>query len=291
MSLSEDATREIATAEDELLKVGASVKKALSTLAAAKSKAAKSPWPIRDLRKFLLDLSPLQNPATEGTLARLAQKLNQRLNAADAEFQRAFLADLSREAELLQIPFGVAAGSHFLGPFELRIDYSKEAAELYYAKQPACEPQPVDAHKLSQTASTISATLLDPTRDIPGLFSDFEQAHRVALVRERRPIDGRETRTILPELFRELQFIRQGQSRKGGSELISTYSLPRFVFELKSLVQSDSNMESSKRFRLETAVIENTNNAKKSVFIPADLKVGYGAGTYFQALILVNDGR
>lgn len=83
--------------------------------------------------------------------------------------------------------------------------------------------------------------------------------------------------------------IRQDRGRTITSNSFRDYPLARFVVELKTLVQSEQNMTASKRFRLETAVLENTRNSKKSVLIPTDLQRGYAGGTYFQALVLVNE--
>jgi seryl-tRNA synthetase len=86
-----------------------------------------------------------------------------------------------------------------------------------------------------------------------------------------------------------LRFIKHGDENLGGKR-VAPYSIPRFVVETKTLVQSDLNSSRARRFRLETAVIENTKNPKKSVFIPNDLQKGYGEGTYFQAIILTGSG-
>jgi len=96
-----------------------------------------------------------------------------------------------------------------------------------------------------------------------------------------------ELRVELPVVFREMGFIRQSvssSSRKtsAGAE----YSLSRFVIELKQFMQSDQNLHSDQQFRMEAAVIENTKNPKKSVFIPRDVSCGFGEGSYYQAILL-----
>jgi hypothetical protein len=82
-------------------------------------------------------------------------------------------------------------------------------------------------------------------------------------------------------------FLRQGRSRPASKASFVDYPLPRFVVELKTLVQSDYNARAERRLKLETAVIENTKNPRKSVFIPNDLSCGFGEGTYFQAIVLL----
>ena len=79
---------------------------------------------------------------------------------------------------------------------------------------------------------------------------------------------------------------RQGRFSVTAKKSLKEYPLARFVVEIKTLVQSDENLASARRFRLEPAVIENTNNPNKSVFFPNDLSQGFGEGMYFQALIL-----
>ena len=64
------------------------------------------------------------------------------------------------------------------------------------------------------------------------------------------------------------------------------YTVARFAVEVASLVRAEANLSSDKPFRLETAVIENTGNPRKSVFIPKDLTKGYGEGMYYQAIVL-----
>ena len=78
----------------------------------------------------------------------------------------------------------------------------------------------------------------------------------------------------------------RGAARKGRGK-DEAYPVARFVVELKSLVSSEFNLGRSRRFKLETAVIENTRNPKKSIFIPNQLDHGYGEGTFFQAIVLL----
>jgi hypothetical protein len=291
MALSEDVIRDISTAEDVLKKQAASLKKILAALSAARLKVGQKAWPVRDLKKLLADLNSQKTEATEGAVAPLIDKLEQFLNAAEAELEKAFVADLVNAARQLDIDCGLSSGVRFIGPFELVSNFVRESVTLSYAKQPASGLLPLEGKTVADAASKLAAALLKPPTDPLRLAVEFEEAHKVALIRDRKPVDGRETRSMLPELFREMQYVRQDHSRPLTSETLQAYSLARFVVELKMLVQSASNLDSTKRFRLETAVIENTKNARKSVFVPNDLKVGYGEGTYFQALLLVNENR
>src|SRR5205085_1758480 len=119
--------------------------------------------------------------------------------------------------------------------------------------------------------------------NLSALAAQIEEAILVAVARQKKPASRSEMRVELPTLFREMGFIRNGPSSVGRPA--EAYSLPRFVVELKSLIQSETNSKSSRRLRLETAVLENTKDARKSVFIPHDLSVGYGEGTYYQAVV------
>lgn len=291
MALSDDVNGEITAAEEELRKQLSLLKKALSTLARSKPKLTKTTWPIRDLRKLVTDLNNQILPVTHSVITPLVMTLKQKLDAAESEFEKAFVIELTREAQQSKISCGQLSGVRFLGPFELQIDFAGESAGLSYAKQPASSSLPLDAKVIVQCALKLASELLGTHLDPAKLAAEFEEAHRVALIRDKKSTDGQETRSMLPELFREMHYLRQDRGRILSVKTFREYTLSRFVVELKTLVQSEFNLESPKRFRLETAVIENTKNAKKSVFFPTDLKVGYGEGTYFQALVLVNEGR
>jgi hypothetical protein len=84
-----------------------------------------------------------------------------------------------------------------------------------------------------------------------------------------------------------MSFIRNtsgsNSSKRTGAE---EYSLARFIIELKQFIQSDDNLKSPQQCRLEPAVIENTKNPKKSIFVPRDVACGFGEGTYYQAIIM-----
>lgn len=290
MNLSEDVVRDVGDAEAELKKLLAALKRLQTTLKTAKSKLASTEWPMQALRNLLDSLRDQEQLTSQPFLADLVSRLNQKLDSARPEFERAFLKDIQAAAADNHLPTGEASGVRFLGPFELRIDAVRECCDLIYAKQPACPRLPLSAKSVVETAASLSGKLLGSPLSETRLAADFEQAHRIVLVRNRKPLDGRETRSTLPEVFREMQFVRQDANRNLSAKSVREYTLPQFVVELKRLIQSDANLESSKRFRLETAVIENTQNAQKSVFVPTDLGIGYGEGTYFQAMVLVSGG-
>ena len=147
----------------------------------------------------------------------------------------------------------------------------------------------LDAEKLVAAAHDFAVTLIHAPVDVAKLASDLDEAIRVARTRNRKLTEARELRCPLPELHREMTLLRQDRSRAVTSKAFRDYPLARFVVELKTLIQSEQNINSSQRFRLEPAVIENTKNPKKSVFVPKDIYKGFGEGTYFQAIVLVKE--
>ena len=108
----------------------------------------------------------------------------------------------------------------------------------------------------------------------------------VTLAREKKSTRLPELRAELPEVYREMTFIRQTGTKPLSKQNVQDYPLARFVVEVATVIRSDENLAADRSFRLETAVIENTRNRRKSVFIPKDLRKGYGEGMYYQALIL-----
>jgi len=85
----------------------------------------------------------------------------------------------------------------------------------------------------------------------------------------------------IPDLYNEAAKLNGGYKN---------YSVRQFVADLKSVTQSDENMQ-SKSFSPEPAVIETTKNIKKSFFIPRDIHNPMGEGSYYQALNFSGDRR
>jgi hypothetical protein len=173
-----------------------------------------------------------------------------------------------------------------VGPFYMGIDAQKQLASFMYAKVTILKDMPLNVSAVVAHATALKGSLLDPPVDLLQFRSEIHEAMRVAVARRevRQPMT--ELRVELPVAFREMGFIRQGPSgssrkKSAGAE----YSLPRFVIELKQFLQSDQNLHSDQQFRLEPAVIENTKNPKKSVFIPRDVSCGFGEGSYYQAIL------
>ncbi len=237
-------------------------------------------------------MKDLASHLTEGAkddIEQLQGLLQKQLDDAAKSFEQMFVDSLFTEANSHKLSAGKAPGGFFVGPFHLSLDFAQETGVLAYANHPVCPPILLDATKLIAAASAAAEFLLAAPTDIAKLANDFEEAIRVALTRSRRLNEARELRCPLPELHREMTLLRQDRSRTLTTDTFRDYPLARFIVELKSLVQSEQNVKAPRRFRLEPAVIENTKNSKKSVFIPTDLQRGFGEGTYFQALVLVNE--
>ncbi len=290
-SLGEQIASDVVAAEAGIKGKLETLKKVHELLKAAASKIEKKPWPFSDTRKLLDDLATHATGVAKDDVQQLQERLKKQLDDAAKSYERAFVDGLVAEARKVNLPTGNVSGSYYLGPFRLTLDFGKGTGVLGYADQPVAAPMALDAAKLVSSAAEVAQSLLAVPTDIAKLANDFDEAIRVVLSRGRKPTEGRELRCPLPELHREMTLLRQDRTRAITSSSFRDYPLARFIVELKTLIQSEQNMTAAKRFRLETAVIENTKNPRKSVFIPTDLQRGYAGGTYFQALVLVNEAR
>jgi hypothetical protein len=269
------------------------LKQVKAALADACRKLEKQPSSRKTLEQVLDRLQTLSADATgpaSAAFATVLPKLQQRLQQLSSELERDLRDALKSEAQQAGFDFGMAAGAMFLGPFALRLDFAREAASLEYATVPIGDKLPLDAVTIVTECQKQAALILDRPRHAEELASLFEQAIRVAVVRTgQNPTHG-ELRAELPAVYREMVYLQQLPDRPPTKVSFRDYPLARFVVELKTFIQSDENLASRKRFRLETAVIDNTRNRKKSVFVPNDVRKGYGEGMYFQALVMLAQG-
>jgi hypothetical protein len=113
------------------------------------------------------------------------------------------------------------------------------------------------------------------------------EAAKVAVVRQTGRLPAGQLRAELPRVYTEMAAIRRAAGRGKSTKSALDYPVARFVVELVTLIQSDLNTKSP-RFRLEAAVLENTKDPRKAIFLPNDVRVGYGEGTYYQALPMVS---
>lgn len=269
------------------------LKKAKTALGGGRRKLEKQPASQKILEKLAADLEKLPDEVKKSASAELsvvAPMVRQRIQDLSANLERDLRKELQQIAGEKNLEFLLVAGTLALGPFALSFDVPKERASLTYATHPVADRVPLDAGKIIAESLGLSESILAPVEKLDQLADDLEQALRVAIVRSGAPQSGIEQRADLPAIYREMVYIRQSPTRPLTKASVREYSLARFIVEVKTLIQSDRNLESAKRFRLETAVLDNTRNKKKSVYIPNDLKKGYGEGMYYQALVLVTQG-
>lgn len=265
------------------------LRKTHELLKLAAGRIGKKPWPFGDTRKLLNDLASHAAGGLKDDVQQLQERLKKQLDDAANTYEQSFMDEIVAEARKIDVSTGTFSGTHFLGPFRLTLDFAHETGVLVYADLPIAPPIILDAENLVAEAHKSAETLILAPVDVAKLASDLEEAIRVALTRNRKLTEARELRCPLPELHREMTLLRQDRSRAVTSKSFRDYPMARFVVELKTLIQSEQNVNSSQRFRLEPAVIENTKNPKKSVFVPKDIHKGFGEGTYFQAIVLVNE--
>jgi len=259
--------------------IGSRLKKIREKLGRFK-KASPSPTP-KELEKLKAELSLLSNEPTTSNLSELIERLSKFL----PEMKKTFVSDLSRTIQEYgsqkQIDCRFVGENMGVGPCLVSIDSISEKAVITYAKFEIASKSLV-AEDIVDYICEWKALLFDRVSDLKRTREQLEEATRVIYARKNRPFKGN-LRVELPLLFREMKFINNGEMPPA-SKGIPDYSLPRFVIELSKYVQSDVNLRCDNRLQLETAVIENANNPKRSVFVPKDLKIGYGDGTYFQAM-------
>jgi hypothetical protein len=183
---------------------------------------------------------------------------------------------------LRPLPTGFA-----IGPFAVAIDNQRFVADLMYAKTSVVKGLPLNGAAIVQQVDKRIEELFGEIPQAEDLAAQLGQAIKVAAVRQDGRLPEGSIRADLPRVYNEMILIRQGCHPSPSAKAGQAYSLARFVVELVSLIRSELN-ERSQTFRLETAVLENTRNARKAIFVPNDPMIGYGEGTYYQALILMN---
>lgn len=212
----------------------------------------------------------------------LAERLKSELTRVRKSLLAAVLAELQMKARDAHLPIKHLADAVALGPFRLSMDHATLTASLEYARTLLERSIPLDSQVILDRVQFHSEMLFAEPLDPDALFSEFEAAMRVAWVRKHRELP-QEVRVDLPALYREMAVTRSGAAP--GRQSKAEYPVARFVVELRTLLQSQRNREASPAIRPETAVIENTKNAKKSIFIPKDLRCGFGEGAYYQAVV------
>ena len=272
-----DVSSELRAAAKQLEPVLAHLRKLQGQISkAAKDSAAGRP--MTALSKLSQELKKSAEMPTILSVAELVKKLDSHLDQHRQSGLEVFVRSLVDLAPREGLSAKVLSPERLaVGPFLLTPDYRKEDAELAYAKIPVARVR-LDAGSVLKAARELAESLL--TLDEDGAFAKrLDEALRVAAARSGKPSLGR---AELPGVFQELRAMALMETRP------RQYTLPQFVVALKAFVQSDANLQASRRYRLETAVLENAKDKAKSVFIPADTAAGYGEGTYFQAIVVEN---
>lgn len=266
----------------------ASLKKLKDRLTRAKRELSEG-RPVTRLTALLADLRAVAVPVSADG-SKLAADFERHLRPLSEAYGTSFKNELRQRCESQNLPLRNLADAIAVGPFAVTIDPSKESAMLQYAKVPVARDLPLEADAIVKAVQAYASRLLEPP-NLATVAGQLEEAMRVAMARQKKTTTRNDQRVELPAAYREMCFIREGPQRdRGRAAAGEPYSLPRFVVELKTLVQSDANVKGDRRFRLETAVLENTKDPRKSVFVPNDLSVGYGEGTYYQAVVLAGPG-
>ena len=226
-------------------------------------------------------LAPLMPSASE-----MIDTFDGQLRAFQRKLQDGFPGRLRQACEEARLDFKAMTDGFGIGPFVVLIDVAKETADIQYSKVSVTQDLPLNLHSIVSQVTTLKASLIDALVDLARFRKDIHEAIRVAAARRETRTPVAELRVELPAAFREMCFIRNtvggNSAKKSAAE---EYSVARFIIELKQFIQSDENLKSPQQCRLEPAVIENTKNPKKSIFIPRDVACGFGEGTYYQAII------
>lgn len=275
---------QIEEAEQHITAYAAFLKQLKSRLSRAKKALTSKPDVASQVATLLSDLKGMKSDASPPVVSKLSDSLSNRLKSLRHRLQESFPAELRRGCEAAHLSFSALSDGFVVGSFLVTVSHQKETALFHYAKTEIDEGVPLSVQAIVERAQSIKDSLLDQPVDIDRFGDELDEAMRVAAARQSRTTRA-ELRVELPAIFRELAVIRKMLRTKRKSAR-AEYSLARFVVELKQFVQSDQNLQAKRQFHLETAVLENTKNPKKSVFIPRDLKCGFGEGTYYQAIVL-----
>jgi hypothetical protein len=273
--------------QKELIEHSNLLKRFSSRLDAAKKSLKSKPSISAQIHPLISDLQAMKLSDASPTSPKIVSELSDLLNKYQAKLSKEFPLLLREATEAANIPFKPIANGFGIGPFEVVLDIAKELASIHYAKFPVKNNVPLDVPSILNQVIHLKQTLLESPVDIPSFRKEFQEAIRVAVIRREGGLPAVQLRAELPAVFREIHFIRTAVNPTAGKKgAVDDYSLARFIVELKTLITSDENLQSATPFRLETAVIENSKNSKKSIFIPKDLAIGFGEGTYYQAIIL-----
>jgi hypothetical protein len=275
----------IDASDRELASAGKQIASVRRVLKAANKGLSSSPYPIAQLQKVAKQLRTLENLSLSVDIEALTKVADAATDSTVAAFRPGLHRELRAAAEVSRMSFEIVGDVPVIGTFEVQLDPAKGQAALVYGKSAVLKGLPADAGKIVAAASKLSAHLFDDLPATAALAADFEEAVMIALTRAKTSLRTPELRAELPAVYREMTFIRQNAKPPMTSKNFREYSAAKFVVELATLVRSDENVQAERPFRLETAVIENAGNRRKSVFVPRDLHRSFGEGMYFQAIV------
>jgi len=269
--------------EGDFAKFASDVAKLAKALKDAKT--SKSTWPMKSLIQLDRSVKAYSQYGETPNASSLANALRLIEGEYRTLFHTEFGKDLSEQAAGAKLGFKPHDDFYTVGPFDVVPNLNKEAVSLRYAKAVLLDDIPLDSKEVVNAIIGVSKELLEAKHDVRKLATDFEVAVRVCVARGGLVKHGT-LRAELPQLLEEMVVIR-GRSKSGGKLV---YGRPRFVVELATLVKSNENIEGKlgKEFRLETAVIDNSRNDAKSVFVPDRLQSGSGEGKYYQAINMIH---
>jgi hypothetical protein len=276
--------KKIEEAENQANQYAAFIKKLKARLSRTKKALASKPAVASQVSALVSDLEQLKPDPSAPSMAALSRSLDDELKKLQERLRDSFPSDLRNACEAAELPFTALPDGFGVGPFFVTVNVAKESAAFQFAKTDMGIDVPMNVTAIVEQAKLLKASLLDEPVDLSKFVPDLNEAMRVVLARQGK-IPKTEWRAELPLVFREMAFIRQSQTKRRKSSK-PEYSPCRFVVELKHFLQSTDNMRADEQYRPETAVLENTKNPKKSVFIPRDMSRAFGEGTYYQAILL-----
>ncbi|MCA9087255.1 MAG: hypothetical protein KDA90_01330 [Planctomycetaceae bacterium] len=275
--------KRIEEAENTTNEYAAFIKKLKGRLSKAKKALATKPAVASPVSTLISELAALEPVPTAPPTGVLASTLEDELKKLRRRAHESFPDELRRMCESANLHFAATSDGFGVGPFIVTINAAKETASFHFAKMDIKVAVPMNAAAIVGKAGILKASIIDDPVDLSSFHDELNEAMRVALARAGTSSKA-EWRVELPAVYREMVIIRQNQPKRRKSSN-ADYSHPRFIVELKQFIQSEQNMRSEKQYRLETAVLENTKNPKKSLFIPRDLSRASGEGTYYQAIL------
>lgn len=259
------------------------VKKLKGQISKAKTGLTRKPDTAKQIGALIAAIDDFKRVPETLCLKEFRDSLQNELDQLKDRVKSDFPGMLRDAATVNNLDFSQLSDGFSIGPFRLNTNPEKESAALQFAKQDILAQLPLNATAIADAAVRAKTAIVDSPVEVARFTGELHEAMRVSLARQGKS-PKQDLRAELPLVIRELLMLRQESKTQRSIE--REFLVSRLIVELKTLIQSKENMRSDQQFSLETAVIENTKNSKKSVFIPNDLSRSCGEGTYFQAILL-----